>query len=222
MSRFFVTATPIGNLEDVSERSIKTFKEVDFIFAEDTRVTKKITSHFDIDTPVIRYNEHSPEKLFKKLEDFFKQNKDVALVSDSGTPGISDPGFKLVKFVWNNFPDVEVRAVPGPSAVTSSLSVSGLPASEFTFLGFPPAKNKRNKFFDKILDIETRPVVLYESPHRLQKTFDDLEKSMGDIGIFVGKEMTKIHEDYFRGTVQEAKEYFSGKKGKGEFVIIIP
>lgn len=222
MSKLFVAATPIGNLEDVSERLIKTLKEVDFIFAEDTRKTKKITSHFDINTPIKRYNEHSPEKSFKKLEEFFNEDKSIALVSDSGTPGISDPGFKLVQFVWKNFKKVEVKVIPGSSAVISALSVSGIPANEFTFLGFPPAKNKRNKFFKKVDDIEVRPVVLYESPHRLQKTFDDIERFVDNKGVFVAKEMTKVYEDYFRGRVSEAKEYFSDKKGKGEFVIIIP
>lgn len=222
MPKLFVAATPIGNLEDVSDRFLKTLQEVDLIFAEDTRVTGKIVSHFDIKTSIKRYNEHNPKKSFRTIEELFSNGKDVALVSDSGTPGISDPGFKLVQYVWNNLPNVDIRVIPGASAVISALSVSGVPSNEFTFLGFPPAKNKRNKFFKNINNVDIRPVVLYESPHRLQKTFDDIDEFVDNSGIFVAKEMTKVHEDYFRGPVSKAKEYFKEKKGKGEFVIIIP
>lgn len=222
MGTLFVVATPIGNLGDISDRVISTLKESDIIFAEDTRVTKKITSHFEIDTKVLRYNEHKPEKTFKKVRSFLEKSKSISLVSDSGTPGISDPGGKLVNFVRSEVNGTKIRVVPGPSAVVAALSASGLPASEFSFLGFPPAKRKRNKFFKRVGKIDVRPVVIYESTHRLQKTFDGLEDQLGDIEIFVAKEMTKVYEDYFIGFISDAREYFKGKKGKGEFVIIIP
>lgn len=218
---FYIVGTPIGNLGDISERCLKTLKEVDFIFAEDTRVTRKITSHFNIDAQIRRYNENNPEKDFEKISEILKEGKSIALVTDAGTPAISDPGFKLVDFVRENIPQVKIRVIPGPSAIVSALSVSGLPSSEFTFLGYPPAKKKRKKFFEKVASMEVRPVVLYESPHRLQKTFSELEEVTGDIDIFVAKEMTKIYESYFKGKISEARDYFLDEKGKGEFVIII-
>lgn len=220
-SFLYVIATPIGNLDDISERSLKTLKGVDMIFAEDTRVTKKITSHFDIRTPISRYDENNPAKAFEKITSLFKEGKSIALVTDAGTPGISDPGYKIVDLVRDHLPQVGIRSIPGPSAVISALSVSGYPANEFTFLGFPPAKKKRDKFFNKIRDIDVKPVVIYESTHRLQKTFDDIERLLGDIDIFVAKEITKIHEDYFKDKVSVAKEYFVDERSKGEFVIII-
>lgn len=218
---FYVVATPIGNLEDIAERSLKVLRDVDMIFAEDTRVTRKITSHFDIRTPISRYDENNPAKAFKQITSLFKEAKSVALVTDAGTPAISDPGYKLVEFVRSEIPQVNIRSVPGPSAITSALSVSGYPTNEFTFLGFPPAKKKRDKFFNKVNEIDIRPIVFYESTHRLHKTFDDIERLLGDVELFVAKEITKIHEDYFKGFVSEARNYFVDKKGKGEFVIII-
>ncbi|MFB6212248.1 MAG: SAM-dependent methyltransferase [Candidatus Magasanikbacteria bacterium] len=170
----------------------------------------------------MRYNEHDPKDDFKKINDFLSKGKDIALVVDSGTPAVSDPGGKLVNFVRRKVEEAEIKVVPGPSAVTAAISVAGVPGNEFSFLGYPPSKNNRRDFFNKVSEVNVRPVVLYESPHRLHKTFDDLIDSVGDIEIFVAKEMTKVYEDYFIGFVSDAKEYFSGKKKKGEFVIIVP
>ncbi len=225
MSKLFVVGTPIGNLDDISGRALEVFSNVDLILAEDTRVTQKILNNFEIKTSVKRYNEHSPEKIFEKVTELFKQNKSVALVSDSGMPGISDPGGKLVEYVQKNIKGVGILVVPGPSAVTSALAVSGMPANEFTFLGYPPAKNKRQKFFKKVAGVEITPVVLYESPHRFLKTLRQLEEFVGEEReVFVGREMTKMYEEYFRGSIKEALYYF-GEKGegkvKGEFVIVI-
>jgi 16S rRNA (cytidine1402-2'-O)-methyltransferase len=225
MSKLFVVATPIGNLDDISTRTLNTLEVSDLILAEDTRVTQKILNTFNIDTPIKRYNEHKPNLIFNELVELFNEDKNVVLVSDSGTPGISDPGGKLVRFVRENFEDVEIRVVPGPSAVTSILSVSGLPSNEFAFLGFPPLKNKRKKFFERIKDLDIRPVIIYESPHRLLKTLEEIKLYIGsEIDVFIGREMTKIYEEYFEGSISEAIDYFGDNgdgKIKGEFVIII-
>ena len=222
MGRLFVVATPIGNLDDLSKRASKALSSVDLILAEDTRVTQKILNSFDIDTPVRRYNEHRPEKVFDEVKNLFSEGKSAALVSDSGTPGISDPGGKLVEFVQKNLPEVNILVIPGPSAVAAALSVSGMPANEFTFLGYPPAKNKRKKFFERVGRMETRPVVLYESPHRFLKTLNELKEEIGEeADIFIIREMTKIYEEHFRGSLGEAINHFENGQVKGEFVIIV-
>lgn len=222
MGRLFVVATPIGNMDDLSKRALEVLSSVDLILAEDTRVTQKILNSFSIDTPVRRYNEHRPEKIFNEVKSLFLENKSAALVSDSGTPGISDPGGRLVEFVQMSLPEVNVLAVPGPSAVAAALSVSGMPGNEFTFLGYPPAKNKRKKFFERVKNIETRPVVLYESPHRFLKTLNELKEEIGgEADVFVIREMTKIYEEHFRGTLEEAIRHFENGEVRGEFVIII-
>src|SRR6056297_1469709 len=225
MSKLFVVGTPIGNLDDISGRALEVFSNVDLILAEDTRVIQKILNNFEIKTSVSRYNEHKPEKVFEKITELFKQGKSVALVSDAGMPGVSDPGGKLVEYIQKNIKGVGILVVPGPSAVTSALAVPGMPANEFTFLGYPPAKNKRQKFFKKVAGVEITPVVLYESPHRFLKTLRQLKEYIdSERDVFVGREMTKMYEEYFRGTVEEALYYF-GEEGegkvKGEFVIVI-
>lgn len=222
MGTLYVVATPIGNLKDITLRALEVLREADLILAEDTRVSRKILSHYKISKIVKRYNEHAPERLFEELEKRFAANGVVAFVTDAGSPGISDPGYKLVSFARGIKARVEV--IPGPSAVIAALSASGIPANEFTFLGYPPAKKKRKKFFERLKDIAVRPVVFYESPHRLQKTLADLEEVLGkDSNILVASEMTKIYEDYFTGSVEWAKLYFGDpKKGKGEFVLILP
>lgn len=221
---FYVVATPIGNLGDISKRTLEILKVSDLILAEDTRVTQKILNHFDVSTPIKRYNEHNPVKVFDSVSKLLNKGDVVSLVSDSGTPGISDPGSKLVKFIKKELPKVKIRVIPGPSAVVSSLSVSGIPSNEFTFLGFPPAKNKRKKFFKKVKEIIVRPVVMYESPHRLLKTLSELKEEVGEESeIFICKEMTKIYEEHFTGNINQALNYFikNDDKIKGEFVIIL-
>ena len=222
MSIIYVVATPIGNLGDISGRALEILKSSDLIFAEDTRVTQKILNRFGIAVPIRRYNEHEPEKTFKEAEKLLKEGKEIVLVSDSGTPGISDPGGKIVEFVQKNLPNTKIRVVPGPSAVVAALSVSGMPANEFTFLGYPPAKNKRRKFFGRVAEIKTRPVVLYESPHRVERTLKELAEVLGDDReVFIGRELTKIYEEHFRGSLEEAIAHFKKGKVKGEFTIII-
>lgn len=223
MGTLFVVATPIGNLKDITPRALETLKSVDVIYAEDTRVTQKLLSHFGMHTRVAHYDEHSPRRTVEEVVRSLREGKQIAVVSDAGTPGISDPGSVLVAYVQKELRDALLMAIPGPSAVTAALSVSGLPANKFTFLGYPPIKNKRKKFFENMKNIEIRPVVLYESPHRLQKTLASLGEIFGtNFNIFISKELTKIYETNFTGSIEEAIDYFAAEHGQGEFVIIVP
>lgn len=222
MGILYIVATPIGNLKDLTLRAIETLKEADLVLAEDTRVAKKILNHLAIQKPVWRADEYAVESFYAKVGDFLREGKTAAFVSDAGTPGIADPGSRLVDFLRTHHPEVKIIPIPGPSALIALLSVSGIHANEFTFVGYPPHKKGRETFFKKLLEIRIRPIVCYESPHRLQKTFEGIGKVFGeDQKIVVGKELTKIHEEVWRGTVHDAQEYFKGVKGKGEFTIAI-
>lgn len=222
MSTLSIIATPIGNLKDLTLRAIEVLKEVDLVLAEDTRVAKKILNHLDIQKPVWRADEYAPDSFYKKVSEFLREGKNIAFVSDAGTPGIADPGSKLVNYIREHVPDTRIVPIPGPSAITTLLSVAGIHANEFTFVGYPPHKKGRETFFRKLAEIKIRPIVLYESPHRLQKTLESIGKTFGeDQNVIVGKELTKIHEEVWHGTPREAEEYFKGEKGKGEFTILI-
>lgn len=218
----YVVATPIGNLEDITLRALRVLKEVDAIFAEDTRVTKKLLQKYAIQKQVLRYDEHSAERVHAVIAGFLSEGKNIALVSDAGTPSISDPGARLVRYIKTQIPEVSIIPIPGPSALIAVLSVSGIAADSFTFLGYPPHKKGRKTFFEQMRDIVVRPVVIYESPHRLQKTFQEISQVMGrNVSLVVGKELTKLYEEIWHGTCAKALLYFQGKKAKGEFVIII-
>ncbi len=208
MPKLFIIATPIGNLKDITLRAIEILKSVDFILAEDTRVAKKLLSHFGIHKPVLRY-------LFKK--DYSKFNS-IALVTDAGTPSISDPGAKLVRNLAEA--GFEIIPVPGPSALSAMISVSDIGLSEFCFLGFPPRKKGRQSFFKRVAKFDI-PVILFESPHRIQKTLRELEAVCGNRYVNIGRELTKIYEEVFRGKLSEAQKYFIGEKIRGEFVIVL-
>jgi 16S rRNA (cytidine1402-2'-O)-methyltransferase len=171
----YIVATPIGNLGDTTKRAIDILKDVDFVFCEDTRVTKKLLNHFEINTPVDSYHQHSSTIKSKKILDILKNGQSVALVTDAGTPGVSDPGNELVDYIRNNSKDIQIIPIPGASAVTTALSVSGFPTDKFVFLGFPPHKNKRKKFFEEVGSAKYT-VVLYESSHRIQKAIKDLSE----------------------------------------------
>ncbi len=214
MSKLFVVATPIGNLEDISKRAIETLQRVDFILAEDTRRTQKLLNTFNIKTKVISYHQHSKLQKLDKILKLLKGGNDLALVTDAGTPGISDPGNKLVAKVASF---VEVIPIPGPSAITAIASVAGMPMDRFLFLGFPPHKRKRKKFFEKIEKSEY-PVIIYESCYRILKTLGELDP---DFKIVVGRELTKKFERIYRGTVKEAIKEIQKDKIKGEFVMVI-
>ncbi|MCK5211826.1 16S rRNA (cytidine(1402)-2'-O)-methyltransferase [Candidatus Parcubacteria bacterium] len=175
MSTLYIVATPIGNLEDISMRALRILGEVDFILCEDTRVTAKLLSHYSVKTPTISYHQHSSEKKQTRILNLLKDGKSLALVSDAGTPGISDPGGKLVQAVIEKFDtSVRVESVPGPSAVTAALSISGIPTDKYVFMGFPPHKKGRQTFIQRIAD-SIYPVVVYESKHRIIKFLEELQ-----------------------------------------------
>ena len=242
----YIVATPIGNLEDISLRALRILGEVDFILCEDTRVTKKLLSHYKINTPTISYHQHSKLPKVEQILGLLARGKDLALVSDAGTPGISDPGGKLVQAVVKKFgDDVKIESVPGPSAVTAALSISGVSADKFLFLGFPPHKKGRQKFLKKILESEWT-VVVYESKHRILKFLEELKKIIDDRrqttennnstkiqkhkntkirlqSVLVCRELSKMHETVYRGDIENIIQKIKEDKNarKGEFVVII-
>jgi len=224
MANLFIIATPIGNLEDISLRALRILKEVDIILCEDTRVTRKLLSHYDIKVPVLSYHQHSQLKKINHIADLLEKGKDLALVSDSGTPGISDPGNKLIEFLVKKDINLTITPIPGCSAVITAASISGFPMDRFTFLGFPPHKKKRNKFFDELLKLK-HPVVFYESPHRIIKTLEEINNKSQKIDInpqvIICRELTKKFETIYRGTMDEVIKKIKDDKIKGEFTVII-
>jgi 16S rRNA (cytidine1402-2'-O)-methyltransferase len=215
----YVVATPIGNLQDITLRALETLKTVDLIAAEDTRHTKKLLQHYGIETPLISFHQHSGAGRIEQIIRRLQGGESVALVTDAGTPGISDPGGALVEAAHKA--GIRVVPVPGASAVTAILSVAGLPAHRFRFEGFPPRKEgARRKFFESFQG-EDAPVVFYESPHRLLKTLQTAYEVLGDCGIVVGRELTKQFEEVFRGRLSEAIAHWQAKPPKGEFVIVL-
>ncbi|MFH1314881.1 MAG: 16S rRNA (cytidine(1402)-2'-O)-methyltransferase [Candidatus Uhrbacteria bacterium] len=219
--KLYIVATPIGNLKDVSERMLETLRSVDLILCEDTRVTAKLLAKYGIEKPLQSYHQHSDQKKVEKILDELSDDKNLALVTDAGTPGISDPGSMLVAETLRRFEDqIEIIPIPGPSAVTTALSISGFPADEFIFLGFPPHKKGRQKYFDRLSEIKST-IVLYESTHRILKTMDELNKRIKDRPIAVGRELTKLHETIYRGTTSEVTDELKTGSIKGEFVIVI-
>jgi len=223
MGILYIVATPIGNLKDITFRALETLRDADFVLAEDTRVTKKLLNHYGVKTNVLRYDEHVGPKVYDKIAEILESGNSVALVTDAGSPGVSDPGPRLIEFLRSRNSDLKVVPIPGPSALVAALSVSGFSADRFTFLGYPPHKKGRQKFFGEMAEVKVRPAVIFESPHRVQKAFDNLAGVFGEAKeIAVGRELTKIYEEIWRGSVGEAKNHFTGEKSRGEFVIIIP
>jgi len=223
MSKLYIVATPIGNMGDITYRAIETLKNVDLILCEDTRETKKILQKYAINKPTMSY--HAQSKLAKtdKIFLFLEEGKDLALVSDAGTPGISDPGAMLVSLVKDKFPDtVQVIPIPGATAVIAALSASGLPTHEFTFLGFLPHKKGRETLFKEIA-LSKRTMVFYESPHRILKTLESLIKFCPNKKVCIARELTKIYEEFKTGTSVEVLEYFTKNpvKQKGEFTVLV-
>lgn len=220
----FVVATPIGNLADMAYRAIETLRAVDTIFCEDTRVTKKLLAHYAIDTNCVSYHSYSGFGKIARAITLLQQGKSVALVSDAGTPTISDPGVKFVRRVREELGEAaDIRAVPGASAVTAALSASGAPSSSFLFLGFLPRKKGRNTLFQEIAE-EKRTVVCYEAPHRLLKTLGALRECLDPTReVIVAREMTKVHEQVVSGTAEEVLAYYATHpdKVRGEVVLII-
>lgn len=220
MGNLFVVSTPIGNLADITLRALDVLKSVDFVLAEDTRRIKKLLSYYQIKKPVLSYHKYSSLNIYQKIYNLLLANKNLALVTDAGTPTICDPGAKLIEFLVDK--NIKIIPIPGPSAVIVALSVSGYDASRFVFLGYPPRKKFRREFFDLIKEIKIWPIVLYEAPHRLQKTLDDLENILGgNFKLVICRELTKIYEQIWRGSIQEAKNHFQNKNLVGEFVLVL-
>lgn len=213
MSRLYIIATPIGNLGDITNRALDVLKGVDLILCEDTRVTRKLLDHYQIKTSVESYHQHSKINKINKIIDLLKQGRNLALVSDSGTPGISDPGNKLIEQIKGL---AEIIPIPGSSAITAVASISGFPMDKFVFLGFPPHKKGRQKFFKELAE-QKYPVIIYESPHRIIKTLKQLEE-VGKFEIVVGRELTKKFETIYRGKISEVINQI---EPRGEFVIVV-
>lgn len=224
MATLYIVATPIGNLEDLTHRAERILREVDVVLCEDTRMTKKLLSRYEIPTHTRSYHTHSGEAKVTEIIALLAEGKDLALVSDAGTPTISDPGSLLVSRVREHFDeDVSIVAIPGPSALPAALSIAGVPASEFLFLGFLPHKKGRETKFREIAATE-RTVVFYESPHRILKTLESLRAHVGDDRtVVLARELTKIHEEVLRGTAAELLERLAddAQKQRGEFVVVV-
>ena len=198
----YIVATPIGNLEDMTFRAIRTLKEVDYIFAEDTRVTKKLLDHYEIKSTVYRYDE-----------------KNIALVTDAGTPCISDPGYEVVDEAHKN--NIKVVAIPGASALTASASIAGISMRRFCFEGFLPKKKGRQTLLKQLAEEKERTIVIYESPFRIEKTLKDIETFMGKRDVVIVREITKIYEEVLRGSTSELMEKLEKNPIKGEIVLLI-
>lgn len=221
MGTLSIVATPIGNLEDITLRALRTLKECDVIYAEDTRVTAKLLSRYEIKKPVLRLDAITEIKKAEEIISRLEAGENVALVSDAGTPCISDPGSRLVEHIRERLPDIKIEAIPGPSALTAALSISGIDAAEFTFIGFLPHKKGRQTALKKIAASEI-PVVLYESPHRIVKLLKELEELQVS-RITIARELTKIHEEIISGTPVELLAHFDTHSDtvRGEFVVIV-
>jgi len=215
----YVVATPIGNLEDMTLRALRILKEVDLIAAEDTRHTGLLLKHFGIETPLTSYFQGNESKKKEYILSRLNEGHSVALVSDAGTPGISDPGFRLIQVAIQN--QVPVIPIPGPSAVIAALSVSGLPTDAFLFRGFLPHKSKKRR--DLLSEIEgaRETVIFYESPHRIAETLQDIFDVLGDREIVLTRELTKVYEEILRGRVSEVQNQIKGRTLKGEITLLI-
>ena len=213
----YLVATPIGNLEDITLRAIRILKEVDIIAAEDTRRTLQLLNHLQISKPLISYHRHNEEERKKEIIDEVLSGKSVAIVTDAGTPGISDPGEVIVKSAIEN--NIEVVPIPGACALINSLIVSGISTKEFSFFGFLPLNKKNRKELLEKIKNEQKTVILYEAPHKLENTLQDILKDVGDVDACMVRELTKVHEEKMNGKISELIELCKDKKG--EFVIIL-
>ena len=217
--KLYLCATPIGNLEDMTFRVIRTLKEVDLIAAEDTRNSIKLLNHFEIKTPMTSYHEYNKIEKGKKLIEKLQEGMNIALITDAGTPGISDPGEELVKMCYEA--GIEVTSLPGPAACITALTLSGLSTRRFAFEAFLPSDKKERQAVLKELVDETRTIILYEAPHRLLKTLQELFENLGNRRITVCRELTKKHETAFLTTLEEAIAYYEANEPKGECVLVL-
>lgn len=220
MSKLYVVATPIGHLKDITLRALEVLKSVDVVFAEDTRVAKKLLSHYGILKPMESFHKYSPVRIAQRAIKLLEEGKNIALITDAGTPGISDPGYYLIRqLVAHGFGDAIVT-IPGASSLSAIISVSDIDCGEFLFVGFPPHKKGRKTLFERIAKNNV-PVIIFESPHRIQKTLKELEVACGDRYVNIGRELTKIYEEIFRGKLSDSQKYFVDEKERGEFVLIL-
>lgn len=217
--KLYIVATPIGNLSDMTFRGVEVLKDVNYIISEDARVTSKLLRHFEIEKKQISYRDENKHKAIPKILELMQLGNSLALVSDSGTPLISDPGFKLVRAVLDE--GYSVISVPGPSAAVAALSISGLPTDRFAFLGFLPKKKSARKQALEMYGNLDCTVIMYESPFRVSKLLDEIDEVLGDRYVCVAKEITKVYESLFFGPVEELKSEFEGKKLKGEHVVLV-
>ena len=222
---FYVISTPIGNMGDITLRAIETLKSVDLVLCEDTRVTKKLLDHYEIKTPTMSYHANSTIQKHDKIIDILREGKNVALVSDAGTPTISDPGVMLIQIIKSELPEIKIISIPGASALISALSISGIPSSQFIFYGFLPHKKGRETLFKEIAQND-KTSIFYESPHRIEKTLESLVKHLDGNEkkkVVVARELTKIFEQIVEGTATEVQDYFKNNpdKVRGEFVVIV-
>ena len=214
----YIVATPIGNLEDMTFRAVRTLKEVDYIFAEDTRVTKRLLSHYEIDTVLYRYDEFTKMTQINSIINLLSEGKNVALVTDAGTPCISDPGYEVVERALKE--GIKVSPIPGCSSLVTAASVSGISMRRMAYEGFLPKKKGRQTLLKK-LALEERSIVIFESPHRVVRTLQDIEEYLGVREVAVCREITKMFEEIVRGTTTELIEKFKDRTIKGEVVMIV-
>lgn len=219
MSKLFIVPTPIGNLKDITIRAIDTLQAVEIIYAEDTRTSLKLLNHYEISTPMQSFHAHNEHAKINNIISSFKQGKTAAIISDAGTPGISDPGFSLVRACVEN--DIEVECLPGATALIPALINSGFPCEKFSFEGFLPAKKGRTKRLKEIVAQE-KTMIFYESPHRLIKTLKDFSDYFtGENQVSVSREISKKFEETIRGTLLQVIDHFEKNRPKGEFVIVL-
>jgi len=217
----YVVATPIGNLEDITMRALRILSEVDYVLCEDTRVTGKLLAHYEIKKPLRRYDAHASEQAYEKIIADLEVGMKIALVSDAGTPGVSDPGVLLVQGA--RAAGARVEAIPGPSAVTTAVSLAGIAGNQFTFLGFVPHKKGRETFFRNLSAYEIQPVIFFESTHRIMKALQQLSVAVPTARVYLARELTKLYEEMLIGTPAELLEILEAEpvRQKGEFVVLV-
>lgn len=217
--KLYLCATPIGNLEDITLRVIRVLKEADLIAAEDTRNSRKLLNHFDIHTPMTSYHEHNKFQKARLLIEKMQQGQEIALITDAGTPGISDPGEELARMAYEA--GIEVTSLPGPAACITALTLSGLPSRRFSFEAFLPADKKERSRILEELQQETRTIILYEAPHRLLRTLKELKEALGNRKMTLCRELTKKHETAFHTSIEECLRFYETQEPKGECVLIV-
>lgn len=214
----YIVATPIGNLDDISFRAVETLRNVDFIACEDTRHTIKLLNKYEIKNRLIPYHDHNKIKKTPVLIEKLKKGQSMALVSDAGTPSISDPGFYLIREAIKN--DIELSPIPGPTALISAVVASGLEIDRFVFEGYLPRKKGRTKRLKELAEYRVT-IVIFEGPHRVIKTLNDLREYLGDRKAAIGREMTKMNEEFLRGSLSELIAHYDSRKPRGEYVIVV-